>query len=143
MPKGQVHISVQKKSAIKAADLRAVVRQMQTLLGFDLKELTISLIDDKSIHQVNREYLKHDFPTDIITFDYTEIDNMYLDGELLISYETAAVNAKKFNVTIENEITRLVIHGVLHLLGFDDTTPSKKRIMKNKENTILKKVLES
>lgn len=143
MKKGRVHVSLHKSSAIRAAGIRSVVRKMQNHLGFDLEELTISLIDDKSIHEINREYLKHDYPTDIITFDYADKDKIYIDGELLISFETAAANAKKFEVSEENEITRLVIHGVLHLLGFDDTTPAKKRIMKNKENTILKMVLES
>ncbi|MCC6550612.1 MAG: rRNA maturation RNase YbeY [Ignavibacteriaceae bacterium] len=143
MKKGRVNISFQKKLTIGATDIRKIVRKMQNLLGFDLEELTLSFILDKSIHEINREYLKHDYPTDIITFDYSDKDKIFVDGEILISFETAAVNAKKFNVTLENEITRLVIHGVLHLLGYDDKTPSKKKIMKNKENSLLMQVLNS
>lgn len=143
MKKGRIHISMQKKLNLKAPEIRMVVRKMQSLMGFDIDELTFSLVDDNTIHEINREYLKHDYPTDIITFNYSEKNQIFIDGEVLISYETALLNAKKYDVTLENEITRLIIHGVLHLLGFDDTTPSKKRVMKNKENALLKQILDS
>lgn len=134
---------MQKKLNLKAPEIRLVVRKMQSLMGFDIDELTFSLVDDNTIYEINREYLKHDYPTDIITFNYSEKNQIFIDGEVLISYETALLNAKKYDVTLENEITRLIIHGVLHLLGFDDTTPSKKRVMKNKENALLKQILDS
>lgn len=143
MKKGRIHISMQKKLNLKAPEIRMVVRKMQSLMGFDIDELTFSLVDDNTIHEINREYLKHDYPTDIITFNYSEKNQIFIDGEVLISYETALLNAKKYDVNLENEITRLIIHGVLHLLGFDDTTPSKKRVMKNKENALLKQILDS
>ncbi|GMU84803.1 MAG: hypothetical protein AMXMBFR48_00450 [Ignavibacteriales bacterium] len=143
MKKGRIHISMQKKLNLKAPEIRLVVRKMQSLMGFDIDELTFSLVDDNTIYEINREYLKHDYPTDIITFNYSEKNQIFIDGEVLISYETALLNAKKYDVTLENEITRLIIHGVLHLLGFDDTTPSKKRVMKNKENALLKQILDS
>lgn len=134
---------MQKKLNLKAPEIRLVVRKMQSLMSFDIDELTFSLVDDNTIHEINREYLKHDYPTDIITFNYSEKNQIFIDGEVLISYETALLNAKKYDVTLENEITRLIIHGVLHLLGFDDNNPSKKRVMKNKENALLKQILDS
>jgi len=143
MKKGRVHVSFQKRISFSAKEVRRIVRKIQEEVGFHLSELTISFIDDASIHEVNREYLNHDYPTDIITFDYSEKNKTFIEGEILISFDTAIINAKKFKVTPENEYTRLIIHGILHLLGYDDRTAAKKKIMKNKENSLLKLVLDS
>ena len=73
----------------------------------------------KIIHDINKSYLKHDYTTDIITFNYSNSLEQ-IDGEIFISIDDALSNSKKFKVTLSDELVRLVIHGILHLLGYDD-----------------------
>ena len=91
--------------------------------------------DDEFIHQINKDYLRHNTYTDIITFDLSEKDT--LDGEIYISLERVKDNAQKFEVKFVDEIHRVMIHGVLHLLGYNDKTPSQQRKMKAKEDFYL------
>ena len=91
--------------------------------------------DDEFIHQINKEYLRHNTYTDIITFDLSEDDT--LDGEIYISLERVKDNAQKFEAKYVDEIHRVMIHGVLHLLGYNDKTPSQQRKMKAKEDFYL------
>ena len=92
--------------------------------------------DDEYILQVNREYLDHDTYTDIITFDYVEGD--IISGDILISIDRVGENAKTFGCTFEHELHRVIIHGVLHLLGGKDKTPAEAAAMRKKENQALK-----
>ena len=92
--------------------------------------------DDEYILQVNREYLDHDTYTDIITFDYVEGD--IISGDILISIDRVGENAKTFGCTFEHELHRVIIHGVLHLLGGKDKTPAEAEAMRKKENQALK-----
>jgi len=85
---------------------------------------------------INREYLGHDYETDVITFSYSK-QKKIIDGEILISFEEAKQNAKKYNVNFGKELMRLVIHGVLHLLRFDDKNAISKKIMKKEENKLI------
>ena len=96
--------------------------------------------DDEYILQVNREYLDHDTYTDIITFDYVEGD--IISGDILISIDRVGENAKTFGCTFEHELHRVIIHGVLHLLGGKDKTPAEAEAMRKKENQALK-ILEN
>ena len=96
--------------------------------------------DDEYILQVNREYLDHDTYTDIITFDYVEGD--IISGDILISIDRVGENAKTFGCTFEHELHRVIIHGVLHLLGNKDKTPAEAEAMRKKENQALK-ILEN
>ena len=89
--------------------------------------------DDEYILQVNREYLDHDTYTDIITFDYVEGD--IISGDILISIDRVGENAKTFGCTFEHELHRVIIHGVLHLLGGKDKTPAEAETMRKKENS--------
>ena len=91
--------------------------------------------DDEYILQVNREYLDHDTYTDIITFDYVEGD--IISGDILISVDRVGENAKTFGCTFEHELHRVIIHGVLHLLGNKDKTDTEAADMRKKENTAL------
>ena len=80
--------------------------------------------------------MDHYYSTDIITFDYSENKNG-IDAEIFISIDDAESNARKYKVHLKNEITRLIIHGILHLLGYDDQQKKDKIIMKRKENDLL------
>jgi rRNA maturation RNase YbeY len=87
------------------------------------------------ILRVNREYLEHDYYTDIITFDYTEGDK--ISGDLFISLETVKTNAEKFGTPFEEELHRVIIHGILHLCGIDDKGPGERENMEQHENEAL------
>jgi rRNA maturation RNase YbeY len=98
--------------------------------------LSISFINSAKLKAVNKEYLKHDYETDVITFNYSK-KIKDIDGEILISFEEADRNSKKYNVTYGEELCRLVIHGMLHLLNFDDKDTKSKKIMKRMENKLI------
>jgi rRNA maturation RNase YbeY len=98
--------------------------------------LSISFINSDRLRDVNKEYLKHDYETDVITFNYSK-KMKDIDGEILISFEEADRNSKKYKVTYGKELSRLVIHGMLHLLNFDDKNTKSKKIMKRMENKLI------
>ena len=100
-----------------------------------IKELSIIFCNDEYILETNRKYLNHDYYTDIITFDYSEKN--YISGDLLISLETVKHNADNYSVTFINELQRVIIHGILHLLGYNDKTEEQKALMTQKEDYYL------
>ena len=91
--------------------------------------------DDAEILNVNRQYLQHDYYTDIITFDYCEDDR--ISGDLFISLDTVRSNAELFGKTYEDELHRVIIHGILHLCGINDKGPGEREIMEAAENEAL------
>ncbi len=90
---------------------------------------------DDYILQINRQYLHHDYYTDIITFNYCE--NNIVSGDIFISVDTVKTNAKEYNQSVENELHRVIIHGVLHLLGYNDKTETELFEMRQKEDFYL------
>ncbi|WP_372774531.1 rRNA maturation RNase YbeY [Mangrovibacterium sp.] len=90
---------------------------------------------DDYLLQVNKEYLDHDYFTDIITFDYVEGD--LISGDLFISVERVSDNARQYGVSFDEELRRILVHGVLHLLGYPDKQPEQKVIMTQKEDQYL------
>ena len=105
---------------------------------FSIKSLSIVYTSDDFLLEMNRNYLKHDYYTDIITFDLgTDLESRHLDGELYISIDRATDNAVTFSVNIQHEVLRLMIHGLLHLCGHHDATKSQKESMTEKENYYL------
>lgn len=90
---------------------------------------------DEKIIEVNRQYLQHDYYTDIITFDYCEGDR--IAGDLFISLDTVKTNAEEFNTNYEEELHRTIIHGILHLCGINDKGPGEREIMEAEENKAL------
>jgi probable rRNA maturation factor len=107
-------------------------------LNFQLNALVINFVTSEEIIKINSEYLGHQYVTDIITFNYSET-NSEIDGEIYISLEEALKNATFYNVEPREEVTRLVTHGILHLLGYNDQEQEDKRIMKKKENELVSK----
>ncbi|MBK9246753.1 MAG: rRNA maturation RNase YbeY [Ignavibacteria bacterium] len=100
-------------------------------------DIRIILVTDEEIHRINKQYLQHDYPTDVITF---QIEAKPLEGEIYISADTALLQAKEYNVTISNEILRLSVHGILHLAGYDDDTSEKRLMMSNLESKYLNEI---
>ncbi|AWL78691.1 MULTISPECIES: rRNA maturation RNase YbeY [Capnocytophaga] len=97
----------------------------------ELGELNYIFCDDNYLHQINVQYLDHDTLTDIITFDYTE--EQTISGDIFISVERVADNAKDFNVDFQTELLRVMAHGVLHLCGYKDKSDAESKQMRSKE----------
>ena len=123
-------------SSIDKRAVHSLITALKEEYQLDITSLSISFIKSSELLKINREYLGHDYETDIITFNYSKKKKI-IDGEILISFEEAKQNAKKYNVSFEKELMRLVIHGVLHLLRFDDKNAISKKIMKKEENKLI------
>lgn len=104
--------------------------------GRELKTLNYVFCNDEYLHRINKEYLDHDFYTDIITFDQSE-NGREIEGDVFISVERVEENAHLHKVTLQNEMLRVMVHGLLHLLGMDDTNESEKIEMRKKEDSCL------
>jgi len=98
-------------------------------------ELSFVFCSDDYLLKMNKDYLQHDYFTDVITFDYTE--NNIISGDIFISIDRIKENAKRFNVTFEEELQRVMIHGILHLIGYNDKTEEEQSEMTEKENKYL------
>ncbi|MBQ4420106.1 MAG: rRNA maturation RNase YbeY [Bacteroidales bacterium] len=111
------------------------IKQVVENAGFRLGSVSYIFCSDEKILEVNKQYLNHDFYTDIITFDYVEKDT--INGDIFISTDRVKENASQFNVPFEEELHRVIIHGILHLLGHQDHTPKEEKQMRKKENEAL------
>jgi probable rRNA maturation factor len=125
-------------SSINKRKVHTLISSLKKEFDLHLSFLSISFINSKELREINKQYLKHDYDTDVITFNYSK-ELKDIDGEILISFEEAKYNAKKFNITYGKELARLVIHGMLHLLNFDDKDRKRKKIMKQEENKLINK----
>ncbi|MCZ7554947.1 MAG: rRNA maturation RNase YbeY [Bacteroidia bacterium] len=97
--------------------------------------ISITLLSDREMHALNREWLQHDYPTDIITFP---LESDPLEAEIVISLDTARRQSREYRVALRSELARLVLHGILHLTGFDDDTEEHRAVMKRREDLLLK-----
>ena len=104
--------------------------------GKKIGNIAVIFCSDECILKINREFLQHDYYTDIITFDYSE--GNIISGELYISLDTVKTNAEKFGESFEKELHRVIIHGILHLCGQNDQTPEEQAEMRKKEETAIK-----
>lgn len=107
------------------------IKQVVENAGFRLGSVSYIFCSDEKILEVNKQYLNHDFYTDIITFDYVEKD--IINGDIFISTDRVRENAKDFNVAFEEELHRVIIHGILHLLGQQDHTPKEENRCERKK----------
>lgn len=124
-----------KMPPIKKRETSAWIRSVAASYGKKTGEIAYIFCSDEKILEVNREYLQHDYYTDIITFDYTE--GSVLSGDLFISLDTVRTNAAQFGSTYEEELNRTIIHGILHLCGINDKGPGERAIMEEAENKAL------
>ena len=111
--------------------LNQIIESRQKSVG----EISVVMCSDKCLLEVNQKYLNHDFYTDIITFDYSE--GSEISGDLMISYERVKENAASQKVTVQHELRRVMVHGVLHLLGFKDKTEEDAAEMRSQEDAAL------
>jgi probable rRNA maturation factor len=114
--------------------LSEVIRKEGKVSG----DLTFVLTDDDTVRKINVQFLKHDYNTDVITFDYCEGDEV--NGEIYISVDTVRENSINYNDSLKNEINRVLIHGVLHLVGYDDKSLKAKKKMTEMENFWLNQI---
>lgn len=121
--------------AIDSHKVTAWVKAVAAAYGKRAGEIAYIFCSDERILEVNRQYLRHDYYTDIITFDYCEGNR--LSGDLFISLDTVRSNARLFNTDYDTELHRVIIHGILHLCGINDKGPGEREIMEAAENAAL------
>jgi len=119
--------------------LKQTLKQIFADYLFTVSGLNIVLLSDEGLKKINVDFLDHDYYTDVITFDLSE-GEAEKAGEIYISVDRIADNAKAFEVPFEEEFERVLIHGTLHLVGFGDKTDSDKAMMTEQENVYLKKL---
>lgn len=120
---------------IKRRETTAWIRRVAATYGRTIGEVGYLFCDDEKILQVNREFLQHDYYTDIITFDYNEGNQ--INGDLVISLDTVRTNAELFDKDYDEELHRVIIHGILHLCGLNDKGPGERELMEAAENKAL------
>ncbi len=120
---------------LKKRETTAWIRAVAQTYGYKVGDIGYMFVNDEKILEVNRTYLNHDYYTDIITFDYCE--DKVLHGDLVISLDTVRSNAELFNRPYEDELYRVIIHGILHLCGINDKGPGEREIMEAAENKAL------
>lgn len=130
-----------KMPKFKKREITAWIKAVAASYGRKVGDIGYLFCDDEKILEVNNEYLGHDYYTDIITFDYDEED--VINGDLVISLDTVRTNAEKFGKAYEEELHRVIIHGILHLCGINDKGPGEREIMEAAENKALDILLTS
>tara|TARA_R110002072_G_scaffold160609_4_gene311861 strand:+ start:281 stop:694 length:414 start_codon:yes stop_codon:yes gene_type:complete len=115
--------------------LESWIEKVVSEKGFELGEINYIFCDDEYLLKLNVEFLQHDTLTDIISFD-NSLGNL-INGDIFISVERVNDNAKEYNVTFEEELHRVMIHGVLHYMGFKDKSADEKMVMRKEENKAL------
>jgi probable rRNA maturation factor len=123
-----------------ALDFPALKSAAQTVLtgeGVAAADVTFAFVDDPHIHRLNKQFLDHDEPTDVLTFPYSAPGAKKLEGEVVIGYGVAVANAAERGHAVELELTLYVIHGCLHLCGYDDTTDTAAAEMRTMERRYL------
>ncbi|MFI3296157.1 MAG: rRNA maturation RNase YbeY [bacterium] len=127
-----------KMPKLQKRSTNAWIKSVAAKYGKKIGDISYIFCNDEKILAVNKEYLQHDYYTDIITFDYCEGD--IISGDIFVSLDTVRSNAEEFGVSFENELHRVLIHGILHLCGQDDTSDELQEEMTRKENDALSMV---
>jgi probable rRNA maturation factor len=134
----------QRDRSINGPLLRSIAKALlEEMLGYSEYELAINLVSRRIITRINERFLKHLGPTDVISFNFREgygiaETSCQLSGEIYVCPSEAERQAKEFNLTFEAELVRYVTHGVLHLSGYDDLSPSKRKVMKREEDRLVR-----
>lgn len=111
------------------------LREVASSYNRQVGNLNYLFCDDEEILKVNRQFLSHDYYTDIITFDYSHKNRV--GGDIFISLDTVRSNARERNISYQEELYRVIVHGLLHLCGIDDKGPGEREIMEQNENKAL------
>lgn len=120
---------------IKRRETTAWIKAVVDSYGFKTGDIGYMFVDDETILETNRQYLGHDYYTDVITFDYDEDD--VVSGDVMISLDTVRTNAEKYGKDYDDELHRVIIHGILHLCGINDKGPGEREIMEAAEDKAL------
>ena len=139
MSKIAIH-SPQEIVPIDRGRLREVARAVLDGESIADYEISIALVDNPTIHQLNKRYLDHDEPTDVLSFPYSAPGARKLEGELVIGVEIAQEQAKERGHDVQAELALYVIHGLLHLCGYDDKSPGAERDMRERERHYLRQL---
>ena len=124
-----------KMPKLKKREITKWIKTVAEIHGRIVGEIGYLFVNDEKILECNRDYLGHDDYTDIITFDYDE--GSQINGDIVISLDTVHTNAEKFGKTYEEELYRVIIHGILHLCGINDKGPGEREIMEDNEDKAL------
>lgn len=137
-----VNVEKGEKLPFKKNEIKYLAKCFTKDLDVKIESLILNFVSENTIMKLNAEYKSHNYITDILTFDLTEESesNKGITAELYICPAEAARNAAKYKVTLENELYRLVAHGILHLAGYDDSNVSEKRTMKKMEDELINSV---
>lgn len=127
-----VNLGVKIPSFVSKKDLKEAVKNLAIQEGKVLKDLSLVFTDDEYLLEVNKQYLNHDYFTDVITFDYSLFPEV--SGDVMISLDRVKDNAQSLNQSYELEFYRVVFHGVLHLCGYKDKTDADIKVMRAKED---------
>ncbi|MFQ5863697.1 MAG: rRNA maturation RNase YbeY [bacterium] len=133
----QVHNTVANK--LNLLEIENIAKKVWLSEGKVDGHIEIILVNDEYIRNLNKEYLKKNSATDVIAFPLSEENEKSFEGEIYISLDTVKEQAIRYNVNLEEELLRMVIHGMLHFLGYDDKTTQNKKTMTNLENYFLSK----
>ena len=120
-------------------DFKNTVKRFEKIAFFEsvsIDLLNFTFVSDKEIILINTRFLRHNYPTDIITFDYSLLN--IISGDIFISLDTILQNSLKYNTTMKNELNRVMIHGILHLIGYNDKKVNEKKLMRSKEDFYLR-----
>jgi rRNA maturation RNase YbeY len=112
--------------------IKSLIGDIVENAGKKVGDINIVITNDESLRKINVQFLEHDYYTDVITFNYNEGD--LINGEIYISADTVRENSKEYNATFNSELTRVIIHGVLHLVGLDDKTDEQRSEMRSHED---------
>jgi probable rRNA maturation factor len=124
---------------VAEAEVNKLVKQVLHSENISAHGIHVIFVDDEYLRRLHKEYLDDNTPTDVMTFDLSDDDGV--DGEIYISLDRAKAHAIQLNVTLDSEIARLIIHGLLHLKGYDDSTQSEREEMRKREDQYLNKYL--
>jgi len=130
-----VNLGVQIPSFVSKKELKEAVKNLINLEGKALKELSLVFTDDEYLLEVNKQFLNHDYFTDVITFDYSSFPDV--SGDVMISLDRVKDNAISLDQSFELEFYRVVFHGVLHLCGYKDKSEEEATLMRSKEDFYL------
>ncbi len=120
-----------RKRRMRVGLVTRYVKRVLRCAGVTIANVSVVFVDSRYCRRMNRLYLKHDFVTDVISFPLE--NGRVLEGEIYVNLDRARSQAKEFGVNVANEVARLVIHGTLHLVGYDDTGGRKAKLMKTEE----------
>lgn len=124
-----------KMPSLKKRSITSWIKEVAFLYDKKVGDIAFIFCSDEKILEINNQYLQHDYYTDIITFDYTEDD--VISGDIFISIDTVKSNSEQFKTDYQEELHRIIIHGILHLCGIDDKQPGERENMTDCENKAL------